>query len=516
MMAKIFISYRRNDSAGHAGRIQDRLEQEFGRSFLFMDVDAIPLGTNFIKVLEEEVGKCGVLLAIIGAGWLDARDQHGNRRLDSPNDIVRIEIASALRRDIPVIPVLLDGTKIPGARDLPDDLKELAQRNGLDVRHASFHSDMDKLIRALKERQISDSADRQDAPGTGRVEERPAVVRLILCFDGTWNRPDANTAVVRRIETNVVRFHQSILKTGPDGSRQVAWYDTGIGTSWYDRVLGGGFGFGLDQKIQEGYRWLVENYSDPDPRDREVYILGFSRGAYTARCLVGMIRNVGLLTPVNAHRVEEAYALYRDRDDSADTDRAVQFRARYSREVEIRFLGVWDTVGALGIPLWALQWLNAAEYAFHDTELSRIVQNAAHAVAIDEHRVDYQVALWDPVVKPGQTVEQRWFAGANADVGGGYDRRLVSDVTVAWMQGKAAALGLAIDPPWIPAVGAASSRDPIHDSYSELLGGVYARTHPRFYRALHLAGGNEVLDPSVLERRQAGVGYAPTNPGFPR
>jgi uncharacterized protein (DUF2235 family) len=341
------------------------------------------------------------------------------------------------------------------------------------------------------------------------------VERLILSFDGTWNRPDANAAIAVRVETNVVRFHESILKMAPDGSRQTAWYDTGVGTNWYDRVIGGAFGFGLDEKIQDGYRWLADTYPDPDPGDLEVYILGFSRGAYTARSLVGMIRNVGLLAPANAHRTEEAYALYRNRDASADTDRAVQFRKRYSRDVEIKFLGVWDTVGALGIPLSVLQWLNAAAYAFHDTQLSRIVQNAAHAVAIDEHRVDYQVALWDPVVKPGQTVEQRWFAGAHADVGGGYDTRLVSDVTLAWMQGKAAALGLAIDPAWIPAVGPANSRDPIHDSYGRFLDGLYAQTHPPFYRALQLAGGNEVLDPSVLDRRQADPRYAPLNAGFP-
>jgi hypothetical protein len=150
MSAKIFISYRRDDSAGHAGRVTDRLEREFGRDLLFMDVDAIPLGRNFVTVLHEEVAKCGALLAVIGSDWLDVRDDDGNRRLDNPNDFVRIEIAAALQRDIPVIPILLDGAKIPRANQLPDDLKELASRNGLDVRHASFHNDMEKLIRGLK------------------------------------------------------------------------------------------------------------------------------------------------------------------------------------------------------------------------------------------------------------------------------------------------------------------------------------------------------------------------------
>jgi len=149
-MAKIFISYRRDDSAGHAGRVHDRLVQEFGRDLLFMDVDSIHLGEDFIKVLRKEVAKCDVLLAVIGHNWLNVRDEDGNRRLDNANDFVRVEIATALQRDIPVIPILLDGTQIPRPEQLPKNLEALAVRNGLDVRHASFHTDMDKLIARLK------------------------------------------------------------------------------------------------------------------------------------------------------------------------------------------------------------------------------------------------------------------------------------------------------------------------------------------------------------------------------
>ena len=150
MAAKVFLSYRREDSAGYAGRVQDRLAQEFGRDLLFMDVDTIPLGVNFATVLHNEVAKCEVLLAVIGAHWLDARDDAGNRRLDDPNDFVRIEIGAALQRNIPVIPILLDGAKVPKANQLPKDLEELSLRNGLDVRHASFHNDIDKLVQSLK------------------------------------------------------------------------------------------------------------------------------------------------------------------------------------------------------------------------------------------------------------------------------------------------------------------------------------------------------------------------------
>src|SRR5262249_35676431 len=141
MASKVFISYRRDDSAGHAGRVHDRLEREFGRDLLFMDVDSIPLGVNFVTALQEEVAKCGVLLAGIGRDWLKVRDKDGKRRLDNPDDFVRVEIAAALQRNIPVIPILLEGAKVPKANQLPKDLEELSVRNGLDVRHASFHND---------------------------------------------------------------------------------------------------------------------------------------------------------------------------------------------------------------------------------------------------------------------------------------------------------------------------------------------------------------------------------------
>ena len=147
---RIFVSYRRNDSAGHAGRVHDRLNAEFGPDLLFMDVTTIPLGVNFVDVLHEAVGQCEVFLALIGPNWLDARDDVGNRRLEDPNDFVRIEIAAALNRTIPVIPILLGGTGALSRDLLPKDLEELAQRNWLEVRHNSFHADMDKLIRELK------------------------------------------------------------------------------------------------------------------------------------------------------------------------------------------------------------------------------------------------------------------------------------------------------------------------------------------------------------------------------
>jgi uncharacterized membrane protein HdeD (DUF308 family) len=173
MAAKVFLSYRRDDSAAFAGRVQDRLVQEFGRDLLFMDVDAIPLGVNFATVVRDAVAKCEVLLAVIGPHWLDARDDVGARRLDDPNDYVRIEIGAALQRNVPVIPLLLDGAKVPKANQLPEDLKELAMRNGLDVRHGSFHSDLDKLVRGLKAQSGQDRAEDRRAEDERRRAAKP-------------------------------------------------------------------------------------------------------------------------------------------------------------------------------------------------------------------------------------------------------------------------------------------------------------------------------------------------------
>jgi hypothetical protein len=147
---KVFLSYRREDSAAAAGRLSDRLVAELGDGNVFMDVDGIALGADFVKRLIEEVACCDTLLAVIGPRWLEVVDEAGDRRLDDPNDFVRVEIAAALQRDIPVIPILLDGTKIPRVDRLPEDLKHLSRRNGLDVRQASFHSDVGRLIRELK------------------------------------------------------------------------------------------------------------------------------------------------------------------------------------------------------------------------------------------------------------------------------------------------------------------------------------------------------------------------------
>jgi formylglycine-generating enzyme required for sulfatase activity len=152
-MSKILISYRREDSADVTGRIYDRLIQRFGQGAVFKDVDSIPLGVDFRIYLDEQVAKCEVFLAVIGRDWMKSLGSTGKTRLDDPRDFVRIEIESALKRQIPVIPVLVGGTSIPAAEQLPASIQDLSYRQGIEVRRdPDFHRDMDRLIEHLKQK----------------------------------------------------------------------------------------------------------------------------------------------------------------------------------------------------------------------------------------------------------------------------------------------------------------------------------------------------------------------------
>ena len=149
-MPRIFISYRRADSAGHAGRLYDRLAEHFGHDNTFMDTDTIAAGVNFVEEVRQAVGTCDGLIAVIGSEWLRIADASGGRRLDDPEDLVRLEIATALERDIRVIPLLVQGAQPPQVPDLPDGLKELASLNALELSDTRFHSDVDRLIQVLE------------------------------------------------------------------------------------------------------------------------------------------------------------------------------------------------------------------------------------------------------------------------------------------------------------------------------------------------------------------------------
>src|SRR5215831_18975595 len=181
MAGKIFINYRRDDSPGTAGRLHDRLAPTFGRNNLFMDVDHIPAGVDFVDFLRSQVAACDVFLAVIGPNWLDAKDDSGRRRFDNPDDFVTIEIAAALARNIRVIPVLVDGARTPKADKLPDSVKPLVRRNAVEVRNTHFGRDAEALANQVRE------AVKSARPVTGR---RPYIASAAawLIVPGRWRR----------------------------------------------------------------------------------------------------------------------------------------------------------------------------------------------------------------------------------------------------------------------------------------------------------------------------------------
>jgi uncharacterized protein (DUF2235 family) len=275
------------------------------------------------------------------------------------------------------------------------------------------------------------------------------VKRLIVCCDGTWNRPDHIDQGVAA-PTNVAKIALALAEEDAGGDAQVIYYEAGVGTRRRERLLGGGFGVGLSRNVKECYRFIVENYELGD----ELYFFGFSRGAFTARSTVGLVRNSGILRPGHRERIEEAYSLYRNPDkDSAPSGIAAElFRRTHSfTDVYVQFVGVWDTVGALGIPIDGFRPpLLSNAWTFHDTTLSRYVRHAYHAVAIDERRRPFEPTLWElaegDTRPPGSSLEQVWFTGVHCDIGGGYKDPSLSELPLLWMAAKAQACGLAFKP----------------------------------------------------------------------
>lgn len=297
--------------------------------------------------------------------------------------------------------------------------------------------------------------------------------RLVVCFDGTWNRLDAPES------TNVVLTAEGVVPMASGEIAQVIFYDEGVGTRRFEKLTGGMFGHGLVANMSDAYRFLIFNYTVGD----EIYIFGFSRGAFTARSFVGLLSTCGILLRSKASQVTEAIKLYQARTDSAEyADRVLQFRKEHSPQIcvseeedawrcanvpgysagsvprlGIAYLGVWDTVGALGVPSryrW-LQFLNR-KYRFHDTNLSSFVRSARHAVAIDERRADFAPTLWSNIdelnIGSGSTsrkldapYQQKWFPGVHGAVGGGGKYRGLSDQALDWVLTGARRMGLELD-----------------------------------------------------------------------
>ena len=307
--------------------------------------------------------------------------------------------------------------------------------------------------------------------------------RLALFFDGTWNEPPDHT--------NVRRMRLMLAERDSAGVEQRAFYNAGVGTRWYDRLSGGLIGTGLSENVRDGYRWLVENYDEGD----EIYLFGFSRGAFTARSLAGIIARCGLLradSPISFSQLFERYKkgetvraiheLIRDKANSESFDyeeRALLEHAAYRRNL-IKMVGVWDTVGSIGLPFGRFRNLSRGMLKFHNTNLSTTIEHSYQALAIDEYRKPYWAVLWTefrPDVPDGEEagrpderwIEQRWFPGAHANVGGGYRDDPLPNRPLIWLQEKAAACGLAFRR--VASLADSQFLETPTDSYAEFLYG---------------------------------------------
>ena len=352
--------------------------------------------------------------------------------------------------------------------------------------------------------------------------------RLVICCDGTWNSADQESNH-EPCPTNVVRLGYRVAKRDAAGVAQIVYYDQGVGTgNTVDRLTGGAIGKGLDDNIYDAYRFLICNYEPGD----ELFFFGFSRGAFTVRSVVGMARKCGILAAKFGRQYHDATELYRGEAKPTDAGPA-DFRTRYcsygNADLEVKFIGVWDTVGALGVPVRGLRWFSKDKYEFHDTELSGSVINAYQALAVDEHRKPFEPAIWEFKPKPWQRIEQVWFCGAHSDVGGGYERELeagsteeaprvrpqLADIALGWMIEKARGCGLAFDQGVLDFNPLGS--DPgarIHDSKTGLYNLV-----PAYDRDIGLAridgkqtnqaDATQSLHPSVLARWDADPQYRP-------
>lgn len=318
--------------------------------------------------------------------------------------------------------------------------------------------------------------------------------RIVLCTDGTWDNTANNT--------NVYKVFNA-LTTSAD---QVGFYDKGVGVDGtpIEQLIGGAFGTGLFQKVKDGYTQVAHLYEQDDP----IFLFGFSRGAYTARSIAGMIAICGLPTKdFDTKMVDLAFQAYRNPDQRDGL--LAQLNQNYAMyNAKITMLGVWDTVGSLGIPA-IFGGVDQLIYGFLDTNLHPDVLHAYQALAIDERRAEFPPTLWTSRPASGQTLEQIWFTGVHCDVGGGYaddpsTQTTLSDITLSWMMSRAWALGLETDPGFrtkYSRLDAKYALDTLHESWNVLWGFPCLRSVP----------ADAGLANSVVIRCQYDGSYRPSN-----
>lgn len=314
--------------------------------------------------------------------------------------------------------------------------------------------------------------------------------RLAVYLDGTWNSVNSNT--------NVWRMRALTASKSKDDKPQLVYYSVGV-----NGVLGGMFGHGLDDNIRLAYEWLIENYNDGD----EIFIFGFSRGAYTARALAGLIAIDGILKAGSPIGVGELFERYRKGDEetiwklremqsSREAGKLTEqerWLLKYSSPADVTMIGVWDTVGSVGVAAGNIAGISRPQFDYLQTGLRIHIRNGYHALAIDEHRKDFAPTLWtvrhpkDPTAviakpRPLSDVEQRWFVGAHANVGGGYETDLLNQAPLRWLMKKAESHGLAFRTEL--ELDGDSVTAPISDSYTSFGYGIYRWISSPLYRPI--------------------------------
>lgn len=323
--------------------------------------------------------------------------------------------------------------------------------------------------------------------------------RIVIGCDGTWNKPD-QTDRGKRHPTNVVKLLRAVLPEDKEGMPQITFYDKGLGTHWgLSKWVEGITGYGISTNIIDAYEFLCLNYQPGD----EIYLFGFSRGAFTVRSLAGLISKVGVLPKKNVFFTPEAYELYRQESD------ATKFRQEQEcASASIRFLGVFDTVGALGIPVSALSFLTARRHRFHDVRLCPIIEHAYHALAIDEKRKAFEPTLWQSESQISEErMQQVWFAGVHSNIGGGYDPDGLANLPLHSVKKRAAAKGLAFDETFLANYRPNSSGD-LRNSVK----GIFRVGETESRKIGAGKNSNETVHSSAYQRmRKSELEYSPDN-----
>ena len=332
--------------------------------------------------------------------------------------------------------------------------------------------------------------------------------RIVICCDGTWNEPE-NIKDKVKVPTNVLKTVRAITPSDDKNNLvQVIFYNEGVGTGSLgiaDKIIGGGLGAGISANIQSAYRFLANNYQEGD----EIFLFGFSRGAYTARSLSGMLEEIGLLDKSDLRFVPEAYEYYHIEPENRIESKFHDLLEDLPRKSpKVKFLGVWDTVGSLGVPTpvlgriqkWAGQKWRLFRVGFHDCSLSKSVEYAYQALALDERRGPFSPAIWDKF-NGQKAVQQVWFAGVHSNIGGGYPDSGISDTALNWMMNRAMECGLAMDPIYINSRVTPDPQGNLEDSYSmgyKILERLRVKPYQRVV-GKHLDVG-EMIHESVLQR----------------